>query len=147
MYLMKNILCFTYLGLLFSSTTLACVYTPGFILRITNNIPNSKVLARCKSKDTDFGDKWLAFNQDFQWKFCEAYFEHTLYFCHFYWESKEQVFEVFNKRYMYECNIDHGDDNPCYWLVQEDGFYLYDFNKKSWGKRADWKPRTAQLYP
>ncbi|KAJ9541054.1 hypothetical protein OSB04_027560 [Centaurea solstitialis] len=120
-------------------TTFACVYVPGFVLSIQNGIPDSTIKVHCKAKDTDIGEHYLSYNQEFHWRFCETYFHHTLYFCHFYWGSQEQVFDVFNTTMMYTCNKDKGDNNPCDWLVQSDGFYFYDFDKGSWGKQYDWR--------
>lgn len=143
MYLMKIVLYFTCIRLFFSTMTLACLFGSGYIITITNNIRNSNVLVHCKSKDDDIGDKQLSFNQRFNWKFCANHFQTTLYFCHFYWESKEQVFDVYNRTMMDVCDANLGDNNPCNWVFQQDGFYLYDFNKKSWGHQYDWKPRSV----
>lgn len=115
---------------------------PGYIVQIQNLIPNSNITVHCKSKDNDIGEKWLTYNNEFHFKFCEKHLQGTLFFCHWYWDSKEEVNDVFNDTMMYECNYDKGDNNPCYWGAMTDGVYFYDFNKSVWGKQYDWNPRA-----
>ena len=139
---MKNLF-FVFLTLYVSSTTFACIiWTPGFIVQIQNLIPNSTIQVHCKSKDDDIGDKWLKYNEEFHFKFCENELQGTLFFCHWYWDSKEQVFDVFNNTMLFICNIEYGDNNPCNWAAKNDGLYFYDFTKKVWGKQYEWKPRS-----
>jgi len=91
---------------------------------------------RCQSKDDDLGYHKLHVGEGYYWKFKDNFFGNTLFFCHFYWQKKEKVFDVFNKDI--ECNIvAFGTTHKCYWLVKADGFYLSNY--KANPTSPDWK--------
>ncbi|KAJ9555629.1 hypothetical protein OSB04_010243 [Centaurea solstitialis] len=82
---------------------------------------------RCQSKDDDLGNVVRNAGEDYDIKFCLNVWKSTLYFCHFYWEGKQQVFDVFSHGALSDkiCfGRVHGFKNDCYWSVREDGFYI-----------------------
>ncbi|GFP82804.1 hypothetical protein PHJA_000423500 [Phtheirospermum japonicum] len=85
---------------------------------IYNDLPqNSKaLLVRCQSKDDDLGMRTLYPGQGFDWSFNINIIRSTLFFCHFYWESKQDTFDVFNTKWdLYRVYN---------YVVRTDGVYL-----------------------
>ncbi|KAL3620437.1 hypothetical protein CASFOL_035349 [Castilleja foliolosa] len=102
---------------------------------VQNNLPsNSEPLKlRCQSKNTDFGYHTLWVTQNFHWKFCQNIFGRTLYFCHFYWGSKQRSCDVFRNKWA------EAPDYEVYWSVRSDGIYHCDHNEtKFYNKWYDW---------
>ncbi|PIN24459.1 hypothetical protein CDL12_02810 [Handroanthus impetiginosus] len=120
----------------------SCPFTEQFNVYIINKLPpNSGSLElHCASGDDDLGTHKLTFGQDFHWKFCESFLANTLYFCHFWWGSKERAFNTFNSKWKERSPTDY-----LYWEVRSDGFYLaYNRNDaKSFKKYADWQNRKG----
>ncbi|PWA40533.1 Plant self-incompatibility S1 [Artemisia annua] len=132
-------------------TTLLCIivavsakpkscWSGGWIVNVVDDI-NSKELIQvhCKSKDDDIGMKSIGFGQSVDWKFCENIFSpSTLYFCHVYKGSQEQVFDVFNDKIKQTCREkDQKKDYwACTWLIRPDGIYIRD---RSQGGETDKK--------
>ncbi|GFQ06871.1 hypothetical protein PHJA_002831100, partial [Phtheirospermum japonicum] len=111
-------------------------------VHVINYLPlNSPILKlRCQSKDNDLGYHTLPVNNDYHWSFCETLFGQTLFFCRFYWGSKQKVFDVFRAKYSREYNSEH------FWLAKSDGFYYATENlTSSFTKRFDWS-RIQQYY-
>ncbi|KAK4730594.1 hypothetical protein R3W88_023582 [Solanum pinnatisectum] len=87
--------------------------------------PNSKPLAlHCKSGDDDLGNKTIPMHDEFDIYFNEKLFGGTLFFCHFWWNSKTIVFDVYNNHVSKNCGVKDIVTDECYWRVQEDGFYF-----------------------
>ncbi|WMV44317.1 hypothetical protein MTR67_037702 [Solanum verrucosum] len=121
---------------------------------ITNNVevhiinalpPNSKPLAlHCKSGDDDLGNKTISTHDEFDIYFNEKLFGGTLFFCHFWWNSKNIVFDVYNNHVSKSSEKDCGRLNPdlmeCYWKVQEDGFYFgaHRYPPPEYWKKESW---------
>lgn len=47
-----------------------------------------------------------------------------LYFCHFWWGSKDKSFEIFNDHMFFSYQEYKKADKYCYWLVKTEGFYF-----------------------
>ena len=109
----------------------ACAFKEDiFHVHVANNLPQNSapLTVRCQSKDTDIGYHTLNVSQEIQWHFCTTWFS-TLYFCHFWWNNREAVFDVYNLTYIKpKCHnhIPGQGKNTCYWIVRDDGFYLRD---------------------
>ncbi|OIT30532.1 hypothetical protein A4A49_59201, partial [Nicotiana attenuata] len=108
-----------------------CIFTTKFQVHVINKLPSDSPQLRihCASGDNDLGYHCPAINEDFNWSFCEAFFDNTLFFCHFWWGSNEKRFEVFNDPY--GCVFDQKVINflaYCKWEVRPDGFYLEQYN-------------------
>ncbi|KAL7229843.1 hypothetical protein ACSBR2_008405 [Camellia fascicularis] len=117
-----------------------CWFVPPTVVHIINSLPaNSKpLLARCQSRDDDFGMHTLTNGQEFYWRFYINFFGSTLFFCHFYWDTKDVSQVVFDNRIFENyCQTPHTHDDNCYWSVRSDGFYLSDDNS-TWSKQYDW---------
>ena len=120
-----------------------CVQTQAFkfyepvVVHIVSRVPNNPgpLRCRCQSKDDDFGIHTLSNGQEFYWKFSPNIIQSTLYFCHFYWDSKDKSFVVYDKHTypLYEPD----KDNNYYWEVRTDGFYLAK-DDKVFTKKNDW---------
>ncbi|WMV48175.1 hypothetical protein MTR67_041560 [Solanum verrucosum] len=107
-----------------------CFLSEKYQIHVINKLPfNSPQLkVHCASKDDDFGDHYPAINEDFNWSFCN-FFDRTLFFCHFWWDSKDKSFDVFNDKNF--CVKDQNVPNilnSCTWEVRSDGFYLKQLN-------------------
>ncbi|KAH7849041.1 hypothetical protein Vadar_012091 [Vaccinium darrowii] len=106
-------------------------------VKITSRVPNkpSPLRVRCQSKDTDIGMHTLYEGEELVWNFRKKLWS-TLYFCHFYWNSKDRSCAVFDRRiYTYHCKTELRV-TECYWEARPDGFYIDDGDK--WTKINDW---------
>lgn len=133
----KIILSLLILALYFSNTTNAFCLLTKYRIGINNDIPNGEIRLHCKSGDNDLGDHTLYFAKNYEWHFCENLIHSTLFFCHFYWNSKQQRFDVFNETMADKCFAGRGY-GECTWIVKPDGFYYSDFKKASLEKQYDW---------
>lgn len=93
---------------------------------IINALPkNSKPLTlHCQSHDNDLGNKTLNTNEEFYFTFRRLFVGETLFFCHFWWNSKQKIFDVYNHDIADSCGDVSRNRYECYWRVQMDGFYL-----------------------
>ncbi|KAL7177393.1 hypothetical protein ACSBR2_030700 [Camellia fascicularis] len=97
---------------------------PTYEVHIINDLPTNShffLLVRCQSKDDDFGMHKLESGEEFCWRFKPNIIKTTLFFCHFYWDTKDAIFNVYDRKldddYCYKFNT-------CYWSVRDDGFYF-----------------------
>ncbi|KAM3397096.1 hypothetical protein P3S68_000608 [Capsicum galapagoense] len=103
-------------------------YQVHVINKLPPNSPQLKI--HCASKDDDLGDRYPKVGEDFNWSFCARVVGQTLFFCHFWWDSKEKSFDVFNNPH--NCVSDSIVPNLlnyCKWEVRPDGFYLELHNR------------------
>ncbi|KAJ0790078.1 putative plant self-incompatibility S1 [Helianthus annuus] len=125
----------------FNTTNKICMYS-YWTVYIYNEI-SDPISVHVQSGDDDLGNRTLALKENENWSFCEAITLKTLYYAHFYWNSKIAFFDVFDNdssnRYCtpwkYKVN------RRCVWLVREDGFYLgQDVTPFpiGWTKLHDW---------
>lgn len=111
-------------------------------MRVISGIPNNPnpLRLQCKSGDDDLGMHELKTGEALDWHFGINIFGRTLFFCHFYWGAKDQVFDVFNTHMdIKDClpsKVKHRDYS-CYWLAKPDGFYISN-GEKMWKKMHDW---------
>ena len=107
---------------------------------IYNDI-NHPITVHIQSKDDDLGNRTVIFKDYTKWYFCKK--AGTLFYAHFYWNSRTAFFDVYDV----QTAEDYCEDiNPfkrqnCYWLVREDGFYLSRHYKpfpRDWYKLHDW---------
>ncbi|XP_059310636.1 S-protein homolog 5-like [Lycium ferocissimum] len=98
-------------------------FNPKFTVVIRNNLPENsdKLEFRVQSGDDDFGLRPLDVNKEFNFSFHWSTWGDTLFFSHFYWGSKQQILDVFNKDLPCAFKYEHG---LCLWVVKESGFYL-----------------------
>ncbi|KAM3357030.1 hypothetical protein P3S68_023745 [Capsicum galapagoense] len=132
-YPLINIMIFIVLLLSFSHRIEAGLRKKSYLVSIINNLKNSsvKLKIRCQSKENDLGYHNLSYNQSFDFQFEEHLFHKTLFFCHFWWPPKQNVFDVFNNAN--RC-IKHGPvhTHTCIWLANVDGFYLNGVKMHDW---------------
>lgn len=118
---------------------LICAASGQITMHVISNVPDKPIghlQVHCKSGDDDLKMRTLNDGGEFNWTFLDNIIETTLYFCHFYWGSKDRVFDVFNRKIDHFCSP--GNDNyDCYWVARVDGFYI-SRNKKEWTKMYDW---------
>lgn len=110
-------------------------------VRIIDRVPNQPSLlrVRCQSKNDDLGLRTLYQGQSFNWFFNpRGFIDNTLFFCHFYWGSKQKIFNVYDKN-IEKDYCDHVYDKTyCYWEARPDGFYV-NSDSTPWIKITDWE--------
>ncbi|KAK1436191.1 hypothetical protein QVD17_01969 [Tagetes erecta] len=122
-----------------------CLYNKLHIVMIDSRVNNLRL--HCKSGDDDLGDVWRNAGEEFSISFCLNIWKTTLYFCHFYWESKQKVFDVYamergnDPDYCYTSQF--FGQVECRWMVKDDGFYIARYpgpgqTSLTWIKRFDW---------
>ncbi|KAG5588366.1 hypothetical protein H5410_048800 [Solanum commersonii] len=60
--------------------------TTDLQVHIINKLPNQSLLSlriHCESGNDELGIHNLAIDEDYNWQFCKAFKENTLYFCRF----------------------------------------------------------------
>ncbi|KAM3249500.1 hypothetical protein T459_14254 [Capsicum annuum] len=108
-------------------TSKSCFLTRKYHVHVINKLPSnsSNLKIHCAAGDDERGNHYLAANQEFDWSFCQGFAWTTLYFCHFWWNSKDKVFDVYNDPV--HC-VNDGKlpklTTQCAWVVKADGFYL-----------------------
>ncbi|KAM3247619.1 hypothetical protein P3L10_009386 [Capsicum annuum] len=121
-------------------------WTSTFHVFIHNALPeNSQPLTlRCQSKDDDLKTNVLNVNDVYDFRFQLHVFGGTLFFCHFYWNNKDLIFDVFNNHISNHCGGMDGDIGrdaglfECHWRVQNDGFYFAPYNTSNYVKKYAW---------
>ncbi|KAK4732709.1 hypothetical protein R3W88_025697 [Solanum pinnatisectum] len=121
------VLLITPLGL---STAKICI-TTVMEVHIFNKLPFNllPLQIHCESGDDDLGQHSLAIDEDYHWRFCEAFMGSTLYFCQFQWGIRYKKFNVFNDvEYCLDGLKSPNRLHYCKWEVRNDGFYLEQYN-------------------
>ncbi|KAF7132423.1 hypothetical protein RHSIM_Rhsim09G0055400 [Rhododendron simsii] len=70
-------------------------------IHVISNVPDKPtghLQVHCKSGDDDLKMRTLNDGGEFNWTFFDNIIQTTLFFCHFYWGSKDRVFDVFNRK-------------------------------------------------
>ncbi|KAK4732826.1 hypothetical protein R3W88_025814 [Solanum pinnatisectum] len=131
-YQLINVMIFLVLFLPFQNVG-AKLREKSYLVSIINNLKNSSVPLRihCQSKDDNLGYHDLSYDQSFDFKFEEQIFFRTLFFCHFWWPPKQNIFDVFNNRN--RC-IKHGPfhTHTCIWSANLDGLSLNGVKIHDW---------------
>ncbi|XP_059310346.1 S-protein homolog 3-like [Lycium ferocissimum] len=117
--------------------------TAGYTVHVIDDLSNNDVplSLRCQSKDNDLGVKTLKVGDDFHFSFHWSIVGETRFYCHYYWGSKQQFFDVINRGISNDCKrtdivTNHYD---CFWKVHDDGFYFSSDNSiGSYSKKYDW---------
>ncbi|KAL8058891.1 hypothetical protein ABFX02_03G051400 [Erythranthe guttata] len=122
-------------GILIKSAN-SCHWTKEYQVMIVNNIDGqpSDLTFRCQSKNDDLGSHTISPSANWNWTFCNNLLKRTLYFCHFYWGSKQQDFNVFT----YKLGKEECGTGVCSWTAKSDGFYLSDGTSTP-VKKYDWR--------
>ena len=105
-------------------------------VRIVNLLPkNSKPLRlHCAAGDDDLGFHNIIVGQEFKWNFCPNIFGTTLYFCHFWWDTKQIAFDVYKSE---DPNITKSFN---VFAMKSDGIYLaHDNSESSLKKYISWR--------
>lgn len=110
-------------------------FTSEHTIHVVSNLPsNSQPLkVHCASGDDELGFHYLLPNQDFHWKFNNNFYPSTLFFCHFWWESKEKAFDVYKEK------IIGIHTYQSWWVAKSDGIYFSNQTEPTLlEKRYDW---------
>lgn len=113
-----------------------CFLNPTYTVYIGNKLPanSAPLTVRCQSKDDDLGNHTIPVGKNYNWSFCNTFLGSTLFFCHFYWGSKEVVFDAFNRTLVSICA-----DQKCYWEAEAVGIFFDGFYPpKKLIKQYDW---------
>lgn len=112
-----------------------CKFTSEHTVYVVSNLPsNSQPLkVHCASGDDELGYHFLRPNQNFHWKFCANFYPDTLFFCHFWWESKDKVFDVYKEKLTGIHTL------QSWWVAKSDGIYFSNQTQPTLlEKRHDW---------
>lgn len=96
---------------------------------------NNNIRVHCQSKDDDLGFHTLLPGEEFHWRFRENFWATTLYFCHFWWGSKDANFIVFDQNLSVKCN---NPSHQCCWKADELGFFFSYSNSGPWLYMHGW---------
>ncbi|KAF3623593.1 hypothetical protein FXO38_30668 [Capsicum annuum] len=113
------------------SSVESCILQNEMQIHIINRLPpNSPQLKlHCASKGNDLGERLPAIDEDINWSVCEGFFFNEVYFCKFWWGTKEKGLQVYNDPfYCVEDSDDYNHVDNCKWEVRKDGFYLQQTN-------------------
>lgn len=109
-------------------------------VHVTSRLPNypAPLQVRCQSGDNDLGMHTLRTNEELTWRFTPNIWQTTLFFCHFYWGSKNRSFAVYNNRLRRDyCHNRASRVCDYYWLAKEDAFFISTDNQ-TWEKVNNW---------
>ncbi|KAL6994673.1 hypothetical protein U1Q18_047411, partial [Sarracenia purpurea var. burkii] len=109
-------------GLLVGAHAAFHIHFTPVTIHIIDRVPNNPttLTVHCQSKDNDIGTHVLSTGQEFAWTFKPDILGTTLYFCHFYWGSKDTSFDVYNRKHIDpECQK-LGGFRDCYWEARTD---------------------------
>lgn len=105
-----------------------CADWERYQIQIIDDLPSDspQLKFHCGSPYNDFGIKFLSSTQNFTWSFCDNRLGGISYQCHFWWSSKDSVFDVFDDRWYCIRRSVVSDDYilTCAWVVRPEGFYL-----------------------
>ncbi|KAK1438151.1 hypothetical protein QVD17_03954 [Tagetes erecta] len=71
-----------------------CV-TKKCVVHIMSSVDNLRL--HCRSKDDDLGDVTRNSGEEFDIRFCLDFLRRSRFSCNFYWESKQQEFDVYTE--------------------------------------------------
>ncbi|KAI8560833.1 hypothetical protein RHMOL_Rhmol04G0286500 [Rhododendron molle] len=109
---------------------------PDTCVHIISRIPN-ELLLRCQSADDDLGNHTLSTGEEFKWNFHPNFFGTTLFFCHFYWGSKDKSVVTYDNNIDWKYCHETSNYYNCYWEARPDGFYASG-DQKSWKLLNKW---------
>ena len=89
----------------------------------------------CKSKDDDLGDHSLWNGQESRFHFGLNFWHSTLFSCDMTWGTQQKHINVFDTPA--ETPLACMENEECFWLVTEDGFFISTDNK-NWIRQLDW---------
>ncbi|KAJ0744935.1 putative plant self-incompatibility S1 [Helianthus annuus] len=123
---------------LISNTTKKTCLFHYWTVYIYNEIKDP-ITVHVQSGDDDLGNHTLATNDNQNWSFCEGVTFKTLFYAHFYWNSKIAFFDVYTEHISdtYCTEREYRKPGRCFWLVTEDGFYVGD-HVRPYTKLHDW---------
>lgn len=114
--MMKLFLTLSLILCLVQTTNGFCFYD-RYTIAIYNDVKDA-IYARCQSSDSDLGMSIIHIHMKIEWQFCPTPW--ALYFCHFYWGSKQNIFDVYNKSFRERCS----DHRIVAWKANETGFWF-----------------------
>lgn len=112
-----------------------CILTHKQTVIVMSFLPRdlAPLIVQCASKDDDLGYHTLHTNQNLLLRFCEDIIADTLFFCHFWWDSKEKSFDAYKETW-FDMPFDHS-----YWIAMSDGIYFFDNHiHQARVKKYDW---------
>lgn len=106
-----------------------------YTVSVASAVPNNPKPLRidCQSAETDLGSHLLNTGEDFRWSFgIDSSNSTTRYVCYFWWDDKDQRFEVFKYEGVADHKCQNGNPTTCNWIVKPDGFYLGKNKEYDW---------------
>ncbi|PHT87239.1 hypothetical protein T459_09345 [Capsicum annuum] len=127
--------------IIFIQITANSAFTAVYSIHIINALSNNDVplTVQCESKKADFEKRNIKVGDDFYFEFSGNVLDSTRFYCHYWWGSKNQFFDVFNKDISPDCGKISENNYECFWKVLGDGFYFGGHNfPGSYSKRFAW---------
>ncbi|KAI5648350.1 hypothetical protein M9H77_34355 [Catharanthus roseus] len=123
---MKNLFVAVVLLFYFTQNTHVFAFLVHYDAYIVNSLPsnNPKLTIHIFSGDDDLGFHDLLVNQQFHWDFTSAAFDRTKFYGSFQWGQKNRGFAVYDWKLANDHCGFQAQNNVCWWVVKEDGFYL-----------------------
>ncbi|CAH1426917.1 unnamed protein product [Lactuca virosa] len=103
-------------------TAFSCPFTTKWNVSVISALREDLVV-HIKSGDDDLGNHTIPYVGNYSWSFCEKVGGHTLFYGYFWWGSKFQSLDLFNKA-ISEKLILNADPEHCYWFVKPEGFFV-----------------------
>ncbi|KAK4345576.1 hypothetical protein RND71_035752 [Anisodus tanguticus] len=116
------------------------LFSTGYLMHIVDALPNGAppLTLHCQDKNNDLGYQKINAPDEFRFKFREQLFGGKLYFCHFWWNGKDKIFDVYNGDISGRCGSLGAFLSECFWKVQEDGFYFGPHQDGPFDKKYEW---------
>ncbi|KAI3790676.1 hypothetical protein L2E82_03899 [Cichorium intybus] len=119
---MHNLFIFSISIYLIASVALSCVFTSKWDVFVISAISDD-IVVHIKSGDDDLGNHTIPFVGNYNWSFCENVRGNTLFYGYFWWGSRFQSLDLFDKSIEKKCSLNVTTEH-CYWFVKPDGFYV-----------------------
>ncbi|KAJ0092209.1 hypothetical protein Patl1_25850 [Pistacia atlantica] len=83
-------------------------------------VPSVKVIAHCKSKNSDLGERILSYHDSYNFRFRPNFWGTTRFYCSFAWENELHWFDI------YKFNRDQSTGKSCQWKITRKGPCMFN---------------------
>ncbi|XP_051137858.1 self-incompatibility protein S1-like [Andrographis paniculata] len=102
----------------FMAISSTCVFTRGYRVHILNKLSSSSYIkVHCRAIGDDRGEHTLSQDDDYNFHFCNSFFEDTKFICELRWSNLFASIEAFKSSF----EIDRLCGPDCYWVATEYG--------------------------
>ncbi|KAF5778466.1 putative plant self-incompatibility S1 [Helianthus annuus] len=122
--------------------SMSCFLTIPWFVDIRNGIPNSTISVHVKSGDDDLGVHDIAYDNSYNFHFCDNVIHSTLYWADISYGSKFVHFNVVDAKVKKIITWTIFMKSHAYWLMKEDGYYLTNksrgYDDPAWKLMGKW---------